>query len=277
MKYYRQAEVAARQIVEAFEKGNVPQALGLIFLNFETAEKPRDKWSWSNQFLAALLGNGDARGFRQWQDAGRHVKKGEKAFPILVPIFKKLKVENKTTGKKEEREVLVGFTSAPVFGIQQTDGADLPGDKDRAKFIDALPLVEVARAWKLDVECFNAVGGRLGGYYHGVKIDVGAQNLLVWAHELVHAADDRNGELMRDDQKWRREAIAELGGAVLLELIGLGQHADRGGAWKYIKAYCEAEGKDPVRSCMSVINRTCKAVALILEEAEKAKGQSVAA
>ena len=50
------------------------------------------------------------------------MKKGSKSFPILVPLLKKVKEKDPQTGEEEERSFLYGFTSAAVFGIEQTEG-----------------------------------------------------------------------------------------------------------------------------------------------------------
>jgi len=78
-RFYRQAESAAGRILEAFQAGNVPKALAPIFVRRKD-DVPCRAWSWSNQLLTALAGHSDARGYRQWQAVGRHVRKGQKAF-----------------------------------------------------------------------------------------------------------------------------------------------------------------------------------------------------
>ncbi len=57
----------------------------------------------------------DARGFRQWIEVKRHVKKGSKSFQILVPCFKKEK-----DNTKEEVPRLTGFTTGNVFRVEDT-------------------------------------------------------------------------------------------------------------------------------------------------------------
>ena len=120
MKFYRKAESAATLILEAFRSGNLPKAMAPVFVNRKD-DIPCRRWSWSNQLLAALSGTGDARGYRQWETVGRHVKKGSKSFPILCPCIRKF--EDKETG--EEKAAIYGFTSAPVFRLEDTEGDPL--------------------------------------------------------------------------------------------------------------------------------------------------------
>src|SRR4051794_40846156 len=47
-------------------------------------------WSLCNQLLVLLAGTADARGYRQWQEGGRHVKKGAKSIRILASCTRRL-------------------------------------------------------------------------------------------------------------------------------------------------------------------------------------------
>ncbi len=105
----------------------------------------------------------------------------------------------------------------------------------------------------------------LGLYCRGKGIHLGVKNLSTWAHELVHAADDRNGSLKQMGQHWKSETVAELGGAVLLEILGFSHDADLGGCWEYVQTYAQKEKIGVTEACMKVLDRTCKAVALILD------------
>lgn len=88
MKFYGRAEQSATQIVKAFEAGSLPAAIAPMFVK-RRDNVPMREWSWHNQLLCILAGCVDARGFRQWEEAGRHVKKGEHArTAILVPCLK---------------------------------------------------------------------------------------------------------------------------------------------------------------------------------------------
>jgi hypothetical protein len=90
-----------------------------------------------------------------------------------------------------------------------------------------------------------------------------------WAHELIHAADDRLGNLTERGQHWRSEIVAELGGAILLEALGESYESDRGGCFEYVQGYAMEAGLEPVQACMAVLKRTCDAVNLLLSEAGK--------
>jgi hypothetical protein len=278
MRYERSAESAVNRLLIAFASGGVPKALAPVFIHRKD-NVPCRAWSWSNQLLVALNGFSDARGYRQWQAAGRHVKKSEKAFAILVPMIGKRREKDLQTGEEQERSVVFGFTSAPVFGFEQTDGEPLPPpDLNVSAWIDSLPLVNVARSWGLSVDAYNGRDGApLGKYRTGAGIALGVKNLSTWAHELIHAADDKLGNLQEKGQHWRSETVAELGGATLLEMLGHDGDADRGGCWEYVSAYAKDAGIEPITACQRVLKRTCEAIDLILTTAESLQGADVLA
>ena len=270
MKWYGKAEAVGRQVVEAFKAGRLPAAMAPVFLDIDD-DRPCCSWSWRNRVLVALAGFDDARGCRQWNEVGRRIRKGERCrCCILAPVTVKGKGDD---GAADDggRVALIGFRSVPVFGYEQTDGAELPAREAARELIDALPLVEVAREWGLRVEAFKGNERGCAGFFapEAGVVAVGVSNLSTWAHELVHAADHRLGALKERGQHWRSETVAELGGAVLLHLIGRPADADDGGAWEYVSKYAEAAGMDPVRACLDVLGRACEAVALILQEAER--------
>jgi antirestriction protein ArdC len=266
MAFFGHAKAAAESILRAFEDANnLPKPLTQIFIHRKDASH-FSKWSWGNQLLVILRGFTDARGFQQWNAVGRFVRKGEKAFHILGPVKKK--ITDKETG--EEKSIVVGFKGVAVFGYEQTDGEPLPiSDPEIEKWLDSLPLVDVAKAWGLSVDVFNGeTANFLGIYRRRSGIALGVKNLSTWCHELVHAADDRNGTMKELGQHWRSETVAELGGSVVLELLGCKHEADLGGCFGYIETYAEKEKITVVDACMKTLERTCKAVALILDTAQ---------
>lgn len=85
---------AVNNLINMFKNEDFPQKLALTIIKRVDEGIPSDKWSITNKLIMLLLGNTtDARGYKQWQEAGRHIKKGEKAFYILAPNTKKIKNE----------------------------------------------------------------------------------------------------------------------------------------------------------------------------------------
>lgn len=262
-------QAVAESIVNAFKTGELPKALAQLFLDVCPEDSPTRTWSWRNRLVVALRGEKDARGFRQWKRVGRSVKRGERAFHILGPIQRKIEEIDEATGETQESHIVTGFVTIPVFGYSQTEGEPLAIDAREAELLETLPLLEVARAWGLEVTTtpFGIPLGFLGRYSPGQRITLAVENLSTWAHELVHAAEDRLG-LLLESSKAEREVVAELGGAVLLECLGEESASDRGGAWEYIERQAKTP-KEALRLCTSLLDRTCAAVSLILETARK--------
>jgi hypothetical protein len=153
-------------ILEAFESGKIPEAIAHSM--FPIPDLPSSNWSVLNRIIMFLSGTADARGFRQWNDAGRHVKKGARAIYILVPRMIKRETASET-GEPDEEEVLAGFMGRPVFRVEDTDGEPL--DYEQIE-LPPLPLMERAKEWGLSVK---AVPGnyQYHGYFAQDKQEIG--------------------------------------------------------------------------------------------------------
>lgn len=93
-------------ILERFKTGDIPQ--GIAYSMFPIPDIPAAKWSLCNRTLMFFADTQDARGFNQWKEAKRYVKKGAKAFLILAPRF-----GEKENGEGEEETFLAGFLAVP--------------------------------------------------------------------------------------------------------------------------------------------------------------------
>lgn len=273
MKFYGQANAVATKLIEAFKNGDVPKALAAIFINRKD-DSPCRKWSWNNQLLTAIAGTTDARGFNQWKQVGRTVKKGSKCFHILAPIMRKFDDVDRN-GKPCKVQKCIGFKSVPVFRYEDTEGESIEEPEVDA-WMEALPLRDVADKWDLSVQTFNGEGAGYHGFYSygeddkGRAIALGVENLSTWLHELVHAADHKLGNLTKGrGQKWDNEMVAELGGATLLTMMGCEIEADWGGCWDYLVAYADGDKDKAISRVMKVMDRMCKAVELILETSDE--------
>lgn len=272
------------QLLEAFRAGRVPGALAQVFL--VRGDFPSAQWSWRNRLILALHGHSDARTYRQWRQVGRQVKKGEHACFILRPMTMK-KVEELDErrevdellgagGEATSRQAVVGFAPVPVFGASQTEGEALPYHERHRGFLDSLPLVELARSWGLEVEVIDHP--HAAGLFQPERsqIGLGVANLSTWSHELVHAAEARMGRDLRADDLASRELVAEVGGAVLLSLLGFEREADAGGAYQYARGLCGGDEGKMLSLLTELIDRTCKVVQFLLDESERlAAGREV--
>jgi len=189
MKMFGRAEEVGQRIVKAFqEPEQLPAALAPIFIHRED-DVPCRRWSWHNQLLVALCGTVDARGIRQWNQAGRKVRKGSSAVWILAPCVKKIK-DTDNASEEKDRQVIYGFRSVPVFAVEDTEGDPLPGKDDKYdSWARDLPLMEVAESWGINVGTFSHHGVDPLGYYRYASngnqaVMLGVENIATWAHEL---------------------------------------------------------------------------------------------
>ena len=224
---------------------------------FPIPNVPAHKWSLLNRTLMFIAGTQDARGFRQWNSAGRKVKKGTKAFYILAPYIKKEEDDN---GK--EKTVLKGFFTVPVFKVEDTDGNPL--DYEQIE-VPELPLMEKAEEWNITVK---AIPGNFSyyGYYSQNRNEIGlaTEEEVTFFHELAHAAHKRiKGELKAGQDPFQ-EITAELSAAVLCRLVGKSGEKYLGLNYKYIETHAKRVKKSPHSACLTVMSDTEKVLNLIL-------------
>jgi antirestriction protein ArdC len=295
MKTKAEREAATREtaqrIIDQFrEPRALPKAMAALFLR-DIAARHSAAYSWGNQLIVMAMGHDDAGSYKHWQSVGRQVRRGEKSFLILKPITRKFTETNKRTGEEETRIVPVAFGTTPVFGIEQTDivNPELWAQHDPANTAtprvfnqeSARILRGIAEHWGLKLTAYNGTPhGPQGWYQDSTKtIALGVENVSTFAHELIHAAEYRTGALKPmqtatdRNARQRAEIVAELGGAVLLTMLGYQTQADIGGAWNYIDSWTGANG-DPTkatRACLGVIDRVGRAVTLILDTAQEAQ------
>ena len=105
------AKVQLDSLLDAFRTGSVEATIAKAMIPRHPDDPPRpmDAWSLSNRVLCLLSGTADARGYRQWKESGRQVRKGEKAFNILEPCRAKRKGIDAETGEETERMITFGF------------------------------------------------------------------------------------------------------------------------------------------------------------------------
>ena len=266
------AEETMNALVQAFESGKVAPAIARTVLteedNIGGQGSPMDNWSWNNRFLTRLLlSTDDARGYKQWKQAGRQVRKGERAGQILIPLMGKRKDD-----EENERTFLYGFKTCPVFGIEQTDPIEgfkgdvtvTPPDYSPP---EPPPLWEVAEAWSIRVT-YAPFKGREYGLctVDGSSIGLNSHDTETWLHELGHAAESRTRGNLKGGQHWDQEIVAEMTSAVLSEMLGC---PNPGRSFEYIKAYSQQAGFTTGQACLKVLGRVKNAINAILDEAAR--------
>ena len=249
-----------KTILGAFESGNIPEAVA--YSMFPIPDLPSSNWSVLNRITIFLSGTADARGFRQWNDAGRHVKRGAKAIHILVPRMIKRGIPCEA-GEAEEEEILSGFMARPVFRVEDTDGDPLDYQQLECP---QLPLMERAKEWGLTVK---AVPGnyQYHGYFCQAKQEIGlaSRDETVFFHELAHCAHHRTVGDLRTVPPWEKEVVAELAAAAMAKMVGK-DSKHLGSSYQYIQHYAEQECLSPVKACLKVISQTEAVLTAILHQ-----------
>ena len=246
------------KVIDKFKSGDIPKVVALVY--FPTADLPSNKWSFTNRMLMYLSDTEDARGFNQWKQVNRHVKKGSKAVYILVPFFKKQVDED----SGEEKNYLKYFKAVPVFRYEDTEGE--PIDHKKIQIPD-LPLLKKAKDWNITVK---AVPGnyKYKGYFLPNKNEIGmaTSEELIFFHELAHVAHKKLKGELKTGQDPLQEIVAELSAQTLCHMVGKQIKDTTGNSYKYIESYSAKVGKDVYSACLEVLNETEKVLNLILSD-----------
>jgi antirestriction protein ArdC len=242
-------------IIDKFKSGEIPE--GVAYTMFPIPDIPSSKWSLLNRTLMFLAGSKDVRGYIQWQEVDRFVKKGSKAIYILVPFIKKVE-----EGGDEERK-LYGFGCRPVFCVEDTAGKPL--DYEQIELPD-LPFLERAKEWGISVK---AIPGnyRYHGYYSfkSREIALATPEEKTFFHELSHAGHEKIKGTLRAGQDPFQEIVAELSAAALCKLVGKQEKDTSGNSYRYIEKYAKKIKMSSYHACLKVMSETEKVLNLILK------------
>jgi hypothetical protein len=193
---------------------------GLLTLPGSTGETYRRFYNYSPRNVGFLALQGcppePVATFKRWQELGRHVTKGSKAFSILRPIQVKVEREDEETLLVRRFKVV-----RALFAASQTAGDDLPHyipahwDEDQA--LDRLDVTRVP---------FRSYEGNVGGYAVGRTIainPVAPFPLRTTLHEISHIQNGHtspeNVELYRE-HRGTFEFEAEASAHIVLNEIG---------------------------------------------------------
>lgn len=177
-------------------------------------------YSIGNQVLAIVqcqqrnITAGPIATFQAWKDKGRHVKKGEKALTLCMPV----------TRKNEDDETFTTFIYRNRwFVLSQTEGAEIeqlnPPTWDKSRALIELGIAEIE---------FDLTDGNVMGYAKQRSIAISPLAFAPFKtlfHELAHVTLGHTEELDFSDSestpKSLREVEAECVALILCESLNL--------------------------------------------------------
>jgi hypothetical protein len=234
-----------------------------------TYAKPSDKWSFNNKLIMFASGTSDARGYNQWGEVGRNVKKGVHAIYILAPLkkkgHKKVVEVDKETGKETEKiisyDFIYGFRGIPVFRYEDTEGKPLPQLTEQEKINWSIPYqyedIVNDLGIKITPEYFR--GDAYGSFNPWQKtIQVMTPDIKTFLHEISHAVDHHyiTPGGLKGGQHKDQEVTAEFSAATIAHLMGF--KVSLGDSKRYIEHYSFSE-------LLKQLNRVEKVVTYIIQ------------
>src|SRR5437867_1144081 len=190
-------------------------------------------WNYSlgNQVLALIQANqrgiilGPIASFNRWKEIGRHVKRGEKAIELCMPVTVKRTIQE-TGADGQEAESEVAFTRFVYkrnwFMLAQTEGVpySMPAIPawDRTRALTTLNVQEIL---------FEMLNGNCQGYAKGRQIAINplaAMPAKTTFHELAHVELGHTSEAVHDSDTLPRslkEVEAESVALLCLESLGM--------------------------------------------------------
>src|SRR5499427_134440 len=218
----RHEEIQFRQLLEeaVTKPGTLMRAYSLFW-----------NYSLGNQILALMQANrrgiqlGPIASFNRWKELGRHVKRGEKAIELCMPVIcKRTVTEQGEDGNEAETEITFKrfVFRRNWFMLAQTDGQPYQ--------MPAIPAWDRARALQtLNVEenPFEMMNGNCQGYAKGRQIainPVAQMPAKTTFHELAHIELGHTSEAVQDSQMLPRclkEVEAESVALLCLESLGM--------------------------------------------------------
>ena len=184
-------------------------------------------YSWHNVMLIASQKPAASyiAGFHAWHKLGRFVKKGEKGILILAPMIRK-NTERIRETEPGESSTVVGFRTAYVFDISQTDGRPLPeidavnGDPGeyRERLAEFIRVRGIALEYSYDISPARGISS--GGTITLLPGQPVAQEFATLTHEVAHEMMHRDGRRSSTSRRIR-ETEAEAVAFVVCSAIGL--------------------------------------------------------
>lgn len=277
-------EMVTDRIIEQLENNIIPWEKPWTGIRSGAFNRISKKpYSLLNQML--LQHEGEYATFKQWQDLGGHVRKGEHS---EIVVFWKIQAieEEKEDGTKEVKQIpLLRYYN--LFHISQIDGVE-PLPKEELNDIEPIEKAEkvLHDYWtRENITVEHKAGDRA---YYSPTFDLihlplfeqfkDANEYYSTAyHESIHSTmkesrcnreEDRKGKLVAfgSEEYSKEELIAEIGSANLMNIMGIETNKSFRNSSAYIKNWLSVLQND-VKFIVSASSKAEKAVNYILGEA----------
>jgi antirestriction protein ArdC len=229
---------------------NDPGVVSAAYRQFHNYSLGNQMLAWS-QCLQRGMQPGPLATFPKWKELGRHVRRGEKALTLCMPVTVKRAIEQQDG--TEDEATFTRFAYRPHwFVLAQTDGADVAPATlptwDLSRALAALNITEIP---------FDVLDGNVQGYARQRSIavsPVAGNAFRTTVHELAHVvlghtveADQTDSEITpRNLRECEAEAVAML---VCAALDQPGVEQCRG----YIQSWWGAGNPIPERSAQRIL------------------------
>jgi len=234
-------EMITDRIIKLLEQGTIPWIKPWsgtksreLPMNFNSKKEYRG----INIFMLACMGYSSRYwlSFKQAQERGGHVRKGEKAVPVI--FWKWHKKEDRVTGEEKELPVLRFYS---VFNLDQIDGLETP-DAPEPVNANFEPIAEAERIIRAMPNRPEIVHGEPRAFYRPATDTVNLPKPELFTqpeefystayHELVHATGHETRLYRRPSNEFRHfgdreysqeELVAEMGAAFFCGQAGIAQ------------------------------------------------------
>ena len=256
-------EESVRNLIQMFREQSFPEQIALTIIRRREDDPlikmPCQKYSLGNRLIMAFIGKTELCGtYRQWQEVGRQVRKGARAFGIFAPLTKTI-IDKDAAGKETEKTILYGFKSIPVFPVESTDGEPLEKYDYTPEILP--PFYDVCE--KLGITVYWKPASRPAyGWYSPASdsITMQSSDWAVFYHEACHSIRERIADTKDIATE---EIVAELTSAVLMAMNGINSYQKQ--AYEYISRYCQDKSPDKVlQTIFKSLNAVEEVVNIIL-------------
>lgn len=262
------------RIIAELEKGNIPWSRPWVSARAAVKHGSGEPYSLLNQLL--LNRPGEYLTFKQVQQEGGKVKKGEKA--SMVVFWKWIEQKNEETEEVKQIPFLRYYS---VFHIDQCEGIAPKHMKELPNVVDPNEEAEKVISSYVDRSGVHLIHEENNSAYYQPASDTvvlpmveqfksTAEYYSTAFHELTHSTghESRLNRLTRvaafgNDDYSKEELVAEIGSATIMNMVGLETEGSFRNSAAYVQNWLKALKGDK-RMIVSAAGKAEKAVDLIL-------------